>query len=80
MVVVLDAAGHLGPVHIERMSEGEAAIRVGTALMEAAGGRGAAWSETMVRILDALRDVVAWRAVGGPPAALARAVAKVVAA
>jgi hypothetical protein len=78
VVMVLDAAGHGGPVMIERMSDGEAAVRVGTALM-AAGGSGPGWSDTMARILDALRDVVAWRAVGGPPAALARAALEVAA-
>lgn len=80
IVVALDAAGHADPPGVARMSEGEAAVRVGAALMAAEGGAGPAWSETMVRILEALRDVVAWRAVGGPPAALAHAVAQAVAA
>lgn len=79
-VVVLDGSRHDAPVRVERMSEGEAAVRVSTALLSAGAGRGPAWSEIMVRVLEALRDVVAWRAGGGPPAALARAVAAEVAA
>ncbi len=78
--MVLDAAGHGSPVSVARMSDGEAAVRVGAALMASSAGNERSWSGTMTRILDALRDVEAWRAVGGPPDALARAVAEVAAA
>jgi len=78
-VVVLDASSHGRPATAERMSEGEAAVRVSTALLSAHAGQGPAWSTFMTRVLDTLRDVVAWRAGGSPPEALARAVAGAVA-
>jgi hypothetical protein len=74
-VVILDRASHGRPAGLERMSDGEAAVRVGTALLSAGAGHGPVWSAFMDRILEALRDVTAWRASGGPPAALAHAVA-----
>lgn len=73
-VVLLDRSTHGRPASVERMSDGEAAVRVGTALLSAGAGHGPAWSAFMERVLGALRDVTAWRAIGGPPAALARAV------
>jgi len=78
-VVVLDASSHGRTATAERMSEGEAAVRVSTALLSAQAGQGPAWSAFMTRVLEALREVVAWRAGGSPPEALARAVAGAVA-
>jgi len=75
-VVLLDASTHGGDPRVERMSEGEAAVRVTTALLSAATGPGPAWSTFMERVLGALREVVAWRAGGSPSRALARAVAE----
>jgi hypothetical protein len=60
------------------MSEGEAAVRVSTALLSGGAGHGPAWSAFMEQVLGSLREVRAWRAIGGPPAALARAVAAAV--
>jgi hypothetical protein len=79
-VVLLDRSTHGLPVSVERMSDGEAAVRVGTALLSAGAGHGPAWSAFMERVLGALREVTAWRAEGSPPGALARAVAAAVGA
>ena len=80
VVVVLEPGHHGDAARVERMSEGEAALRVGRALMGTGTGSGPAWSRAMVLVLEALKDVAAWRAAGGPPAALARALVQAVAA
>jgi len=68
IVVVLEQLHHQDEARVVKMSEGEAALRVGRALMGAGTGRGPAWRDVMARVLEALQDVVAWRAAGGPPA------------
>ena len=71
-VVVLEGVPHTGPAGLERRGEGEAAVRLIQSVLGAAhrsvGGVGL---ETRVRLLESLRDAVAYQARGGDPTALA---------
>lgn len=74
VVVLLEKAGHQGPPCMELVSEGEAALRtagmlIGGAVKQTEGDQ----ADRMLRVLEALSGVKAYRARGTPPAALARA-------
>jgi len=71
-VVLLGDAPHAGPASLERHGEGGAAVRLlqsvlGTAHLEPAGTR----VDPRLRLLESLREAVAWRAGGGDPVRLA---------
>jgi hypothetical protein len=71
VVVLLDRASHGQAPGVERMSAGEGALR--TARMLLGGGvNRTEGGAMMVRVLEALSGVTAYRAGGTPPAALAR--------
>jgi len=80
-VVLLDRAWHEGPARVERISEGGAAVRVARMLIGAGAGRSEQeQTEIMVRVLEAMRDVTAWRVAGADPAAVAGALERELAA
>jgi hypothetical protein len=74
-VVLLERREHRGPARVERTSEGAAAVVVSQRLL---GRRGSADEQARltVQVLDALRDVTAYRVSGGDPAAIAVALEK----
>lgn len=73
-LVVLDAGSRDGPGRLERSSEGEAAVRLAQNVLGAAPTDEAAAGQVTVRLLESLREAVAYRALGSDPAAVARAV------
>lgn len=81
VVVLLDARRHTGPAVVETTSEGRSAVRVAEALIgpsrQITGGERA---DLMTAVLDAMRDVRAYEAAGASPAALARALERVIGA
>jgi hypothetical protein len=71
-VVVLEDAPHSGPAGLERRGEGEAAVRLIQSVLGAAHRSvGGAGPEGQLRLLESLRDAVAYQARGGDPTALA---------
>ena len=79
VVVLLDQASHGGPPQVERMSEGEGALRTARMLLGGGVNRNEG-SAMMVQVLEALSGVTAYRAAGTPPAAVARLLEQVLAA
>jgi hypothetical protein len=75
VVLLLEKEGHQGPPRLEPVSEGEAALRtarmlIGGAAEQTEGNQ----ADRMLRVLEALSGVKAYRARGTPAAALAAAV------
>ncbi len=68
--MVLSAAEHHGAVRLEPMSAAQAAIQASGSLMD----RTQAADGMEERVIESLSDVMAWRAAGGDPAGLARAI------
>jgi hypothetical protein len=79
VVVLMDPASHGEAPRVERMSEGEGALRTARMLLGAGVNRNEG-SAMMVQVLDALNGVSAYRASGTPPAALARLIERELAA
>ena len=72
-MILLDAARRTGEPGLERASEGEAAVSVTQQVLGEAAGGAPRQEEVMVRLLEVLADVTAYRAVGSDPAAVAAA-------
>jgi len=81
VVVLLDQADHAGPPLIERTSDGSAALRAARMLIGSTPARGKEeHTSIMIKVLEAMSDVTAYRARGTPPAALADALERELAA
>jgi hypothetical protein len=71
-VVVLDGAPRQGPARLARRGEGEAAVRLLQSVLGVAHvARGGASAGSRLRLLESLRDAVAYDARGADPAGLA---------
>ena len=69
---MLEGPPHAGAAGLERLGEGEAAVRLLQSVLGAEHRAGAdADSGTRLRLLESLGDAVAYQARGGDPAALA---------
>jgi hypothetical protein len=79
VVVLLDQASHGESPRVEQMSEGEGALRTARMLLGGGVNRNEG-SAMMVKVLEALSGVRAYRASGTPAAALARLVERELAA
>ena len=80
VVVLLDRVRHHGPPHLQRTSEGAAAIETARMLIGGPEGHSEGDHTAMEGVLDALSGLTAYRASGGPPAALAQALERELAA
>ena len=81
IVVLLDAASHKGPAALERASDGAAGVTAARMLIGADVTRpGSEQADLMVRVLEAMREVRAYRARGADPAGLAVALEREAAA
>lgn len=81
VVVLLDRRSHNGPARIERISEGEAALVAARMLMGGGtSGNEQEHAELMARVLESMMDMRAYRAAGSPPAGLADALERELAA
>ncbi len=81
VVVLLDRRAHNGPARIERISEGEAALVAARMLMGGGtSGNEQEHAELMARVLESMTEMRAYRAAGSPPALLADALERELAA
>ena len=75
VVLLLEKEGHQGPPRVELVSEGEAALRTARMLIGSAAEHNERdQADRMLRVLEALGGVKAYRARGTPPGALAAVV------